>query len=305
MFRGEEIRLMIMVPVFILKYNQIPGYGVLPTMKQLAFLVLFSSLCSCMDFTIDQEEFVEVFADRADRPVSEEVLVDSNHVHFVHLVRGRPNLAVFIHGSPGSWSAFVDFFKNDTLLERYDLLAIDRPGFGYSDGGRPEPSLQNQAYQLQAVIGRFAHPNKVMIGHSLGGPVAVRIAMDYPGLTQAMVLVAPSIDPELERYEWYRSWIQTRAGGWFTPQDFWVSNEEILPLERELEQMLPLWRQVNIPTVVIQGTRDMLVPMENAEFARKMLPDSLVDIRYLEGVNHFIPWSHPQEMVKALMDLSL
>jgi len=273
-------------------------------MRQAPIWLIAVFLCGCMQFRLEQEAFQEIFKDRPIQPVSETIEVDSNHVHYVYIDRGKPNLAVFIHGSPGSWSAFLDFFKNDSLLQTYDVLSIDRPGFGDSDYGRPEPSLQKQAYYLQQVISRFDQPNKVMVGHSLGGPVAARIAMDYPSLAQAMVLVAPSVDPAMERYEWYRTWIETRVGGWVTPTDFWVSNEEILPLKAELDSMLPLWKAVHIPAVVIQGTKDMLVPKENAEFVRRMMGDSLADIRYLEGVNHFIPWSHPHKIVEALEALA-
>lgn len=258
-----------------------------------------------MDFSISDDEMKEAFLDRPLQPISQTITIDSNHVHYVYLATGKPNLAVFVHGSPGSWSAFIDYLKNDTLMEKYDVVSIDRPGFGQSDGGRPERSIGRQAFQMQEVISRFSHENKVLIGHSLGGPVVARVAMDYPDQVDGLVLVAPSIDPDLEKYEWYRTWIDTRLGGWVTPQDFWVSNEEILGLKAELIEMVPLWSEVKVPTIVIQGTEDSLVPKENAEFARQMIDEAQVDIRYLMGVNHFIPWSHPNEIIKALEDLSI
>jgi len=256
-----------------------------------------------MDFSISDEELSDEFKDHEIKPVTNTITIDSNHIHYVYVDRGLKNLAVFVHGSPGSWSAFIDFFKNDTLLADYDLLAIDRPGFGESDHGRPEPSLAQQAAQLKEVVALFPHDNKIMVGHSLGGPVIARIAMDYPKLCDGMVMVAPSIDPGQEKFEWYRPLMKSKIGGAVTPTDFWVSNEEIVALKLELEKMLPLWAQIEIPSIVIQGTKDVLVPKENAEFARNMLPDSLVEVRYLEGVNHFIPWSDPQTIVQALEDL--
>jgi pimeloyl-ACP methyl ester carboxylesterase len=122
--------------------------------------------------------------------------------------------------------------------------------------------------------------------------------MDDPALASAMIMLAPSIDPAMERYEWYRTWIRSKVGGMVTPTDFWVSNEEILALPTELTLILPLWSQIKIPTIVIQGTKDQFVPKENAAFAQKMLGD-FVEVRYLQDVNHFIPWSHPSEVVGA------
>lgn len=256
-----------------------------------------------MDFIMDEKELNESFEGFDYVPESTTLTLDTNHIHYVHVNRGKPNLAVFVHGSPGSWSAFVDFFKNDSLLSRYDVVSIDRPGFGTSDHGRPEPSLKMQARLLIGVIEKFKHQNIVLIGHSLGGSVVARMAMDYPELVSSLILVAPSVDPELENPEWYRSILQTKLGGYLTPTDFWVSNEEIVPLKKELQEMLPLWSQLDIPVIVIHGTEDMLVPVENADFVDRVMKDSLVEIWYLKGVNHFIPWTNPEPIIQALYRL--
>lgn len=259
-------------------------------------------LYGCIDFHLEPEKISHEFKDERWTPQSEVMIADSSPIHMVYIDRGKDNLAVFVHGSPGSWSAFVDFFKIDSLLEFYDMVAVDRPGYGQSDFGVPEPSLERQAYLIHAALSTFTHPNKVLVGHSLGGPVVARMAMDYPDFVSALILVAPSIDPEQEKYEWYRDWMQTKVGGWLTPTAFWVSNEEILPLKSELQLMLPAWQQLSIPTIAIHGKEDRLVPWENSDFASKMIPEEWVEVRYLEDANHFIPWTHPEAIVSALLD---
>ena len=143
-----------------------------------------------------------------------------------------------------------------------------------------------------------------MIGHSLGGPVIGRMAMDFPNSYTGLIFVAPSIDPELEVDEWYRGVLDTYMGSFFTPKEFEVSNDEILPLKEELQLMLPYWGQITIPSIIIQGTEDSLVPKENADFAQKMMVDTLTTIELLEGVDHFIPWTHPEEIVKAIQQIT-
>ncbi len=254
---------------------------------------------------MDEEAMKKAFKERELVPLSMKLEDGDDHIHYVTINQNKENLAVFIHGSPGSWSAFVDYFKNDSLLKSYDLVSIDRPGYGLSDAGRPIISLERQAELIAQVLNEFDHSHIVLVGHSLGGPIAARLAMSYPENIQGLIMVAPSIDPDMERYEWYRTWISTRVGGWITPQDIWVSNAEIVPLKQELEEMMPLWEKVKSKSIVIQGTSDMLVPKANAEFARKMLDDSLLEVRYLEDVNHFIPWTHPETIIQALLDLSV
>jgi pimeloyl-ACP methyl ester carboxylesterase len=266
-------------------------------------LLLFSA--GCIDFSMDEEAMKKAFKERDLVPLSKKLEVGDDQIHYVSINQNRENLAVFIHGSPGSWSAFVDYFKNDSLLKSYDLVSIERPGYGLSDAGRPIISLERQAELIAQVLNEFEHSHVVLVGHSLGGPIAARLAISYPERVQGLIMVAPSIDPEMERYEWYRTWISTKVGGWITPQDIWVSNAEIVPLKQELEEMMPLWNKVKSKSIVIQGTSDMFVPKENAEFARKMLNDTLLEVRYLEDINHFIPWTHPETIIQALLDLSV
>lgn len=229
-----------------------------------------------------------------------DLMVEARNIHYAYTEQDKDTMIVFVHGSPGSWSAFIDFFKADSLLNQFDLISVDRPGFGESGFGKAEPSMQVQAFQINEVLNQFAAKKKILVGHSLGGPVVARMAMDYPKKYEGMILVAPSIDPEMEEDEWYRKAIDTEVGAFFTPKEFEVSNDEILPLKTELSEMIPLWNEIKIPTIVIQGTEDSLVPKENAAFARRMLPDSLLEVYLLEDVNHFIPWTHPEEIIKAI-----
>lgn len=259
-------------------------------------------LLSCQ-FTISEEKIKKEFESKEIVPNLSQLKVGERTMNYAYLDRGKDALAVFVHGSPGSWNAFIDFFKNDSLINEVDVLSVDRPGFGMSDPGIAESSMEKQAMLIHQVLQQFDHKRILLIGHSLGGPVIARMAMDYPDAYQGLIFVAASIDPEMEKKEWYRSWIKTRVGGWVTPEGFWVSNEEIVTLKSELQEMIPLWKYIKAPSIVIQGTKDMLVPWENAEFAQKMLVDhAKVEVRYLEKVNHFIPWSHPETIVKAIFD---
>jgi pimeloyl-ACP methyl ester carboxylesterase len=233
-----------------------------------------------------------------------DVMVNDRNMHYAFVDQGKETMVAFVHGSPGSWNAFIDFFKTDSLLKNYDMVSVDRPGFGGSGYGVAEPSMEVQAYQINEALKQFEGKEIILIGHSLGGPIIARMAMDYPNAYKALILVAPSIDPSLEDEEWYRSIISTNVGAFFTPKEFEVSNAEILPLKKELKEMLPLWAQIKIPTILIQGTEDSLVPKENAAFAKQMLSDSLLEINLLEDVNHFIPWSHPEEIVNAIRQLA-
>lgn len=265
-------------------------------------LVLALILSSC-EFRMEDEEARKTLKETVNIQF-DDLMVENRNMHYAFVDQGKEFMLAFIHGSPGSWNAFIDFFKVDSLLADYDMIAVDRPGFGGSGYGVAEPSLEFQAYQINEVIRQFPEKKVILIGHSLGGPVIARMAMDYPDAYTGLIMVAPSIDPQMEEDEWFRGIINTEFGAFLTPKEFEVSNDEILSLKEELEDMIPLWSHIKISTVIIQGTDDYLVPKENAHFASRMLVDSILTINMLEGVNHFIPWSHPEEIAKAIRQLA-
>ena len=67
--------------------------------------------------------------------------------------------------------------------------------------------------------------------------------------------------------------------------------------------MLPLWKEVKCPVIVIQGKKDVFVPAENADFAKKMLVNAPVEFMLVEDMNHFVPWSHPYLIHDAILKM--
>lgn len=213
---------------------------------------------------------------------------------------GAPTV-VFIHGSPGGWDAWAGYLQDAALLARARLIAVDRPGYGGSERGRAEPSLAEQAKRIAAVI-RVEGPPAILVGHSLGGPIACQVGLDFPELSRSLLLLAPSIDPAMEEEKWFQvpaSWGWVRA---CLPSELDVCNQEILPLKGQLELLLPRWAGMRPPVRLLQGTDDGLVPAENADFAERVLPKERLRVDRLAGMDHFIPWRRPELVAQAILD---
>jgi pimeloyl-ACP methyl ester carboxylesterase len=116
-------------------------------------------------------------------------------------------------------------------------------------------------------------------------------------------MVAPSIDPALEPYEWFRAPMATPFIKWLLPRSIRASNDEIYKLKPQLEAMLPLWKNIKATTIVIQGTKDSLVDPKNADFAKKMIVAAPVSLVMIEGMDHFIPWSAPEKIRESVIEL--
>lgn len=215
-------------------------------------------------------------------------------------------LVVCVHGSPGSADAFLGYLSDTFLTRAARVASLDRPGFGYTSGfGRAESSLAAQAQAVKAVADRLSPDRPVwLVGHSLGGPVIARFAMDYPERTAGLVLVAASIDPDLEEHPWWQAFFNRAPGRWLIPKSFYASNREITDLEDELRQILPRWSEIRCPVRVIHATNDRLVPVANAAFAREKLvncPDLRSTI--LPSGDHFILWSRQDAVRQTLLEL--
>lgn len=230
---------------------------------------------------------------------------DGRSVHYTQVGDTTKPLVVLVHGSPGSSSAFLPFLADTQLTRIAQVIALDRPGNGYSDFGKSEPSLAAQAAALKPILERHRKTRAILLGHSYGGPVVARAAMDFPELVDGIFILAGSIDPELEPREWWRKPIDAPLLRWLFPASMVVANQEIIPLYEELTAMEPLWEKITCPVTVVQGTDDTLVPAGNAHYARRMAVNSRqLDIRMIEGGSHFILWTMKDYMIRTLEEMT-
>ena len=267
----------------------------------LVIMSLFTT--GCFSFRLTQKQVDKAFAGYASKPIQHNYTILNRTINYAAIgTEGLP-VALFVHGSPGSWSAFVDFMKDTALLSKVKIVAVDRAGFGNSNFGVGEKSLEVQAALLKPVVEKYKLTNKkiILIGHSLGGPLIARMAMDYPTLIDNLIIVAGSISPYLEpREKWFRIPLNFTPLNILLPNSFKASNKEILYLKDELIKMLPLWQQIKIPVTLIQGGKDVLVSPANAAFAQKMLTQTKVTIIKVDSMTHFVPWTHPQLIKQAI-----
>lgn len=233
---------------------------------------------------------------------------DGRNVHVVGL-SGADSLppVALVHGSPGSADAFLDYLGDTALTQYVNPFSVDRPGFGYSGFGKPEPSLAKQAAAVKAAADVLA-PNQrlVLVGHSLGGPVIVQFAVDYPEQTAALVLVAGSVDPAAEKHPWWQVAVDNPPLCWLTPKSLWASNYEIRRLEAELDLLKPRWPDIRCPVYILHATNDRLVPYSNVAFARSMLVNAAkVEVETYTKGDHFILWNNREAVRRVILKASV
>jgi pimeloyl-ACP methyl ester carboxylesterase len=125
-----------------------------------------------------------------------------------HVVeRGDGPEVLLVHGAASNARELLAALGDK--LSDLRLIAPDRPGLGHS--GRPPnaETLGEQAAFMAEIVRQAAEGPVVAVGHSWGAGVVLRLALDYPDLVKALVLIAPASHP----WESAPSWLN-RIAGW-------------------------------------------------------------------------------------------
>lgn len=211
----------------------------------------------------------------------------------------RP-LLVMIHGTPGDWSGFRWYLADNRLQYHFRVLAVDRPGFGGS-GDSVMPSLEQQA---QVLLDSLPASGPVhVVGHSLGGPIALWMALLAPERVTAVTLIAGSVAPELEQPRWFNVWADTWIAHKVLPGVLLRSNAEVMALQGELTKLMPELAAMRTPILSIQGRDDELVNPHSPDALLRWLPaDATVTDLRVENEGHFILWDRPEFVRDAILD---
>ncbi len=205
---------------------------------------------------------------------------------------------ILVHGTPGSAQAWTDYLVNPPA--GMEVIALDRPGFGRSG---PEGSVTSLVAQAQAVVALLPRDGSraVLLGHSLGGAVIARVAADHPQQVSALVLLAASLDPEQEKIHPMQPIVATWPLRAMLPRALRNSNEELLVLKAELQQLATVLARVQAPFIIVHGTEDDLVPVANVPFMQARFSAARCSKTVLlPGLNHFLPWNSERVVRDAI-----
>ena len=98
---------------------------------------------------------------------------------------------VLVHGLGGRWQHWTENIPE--LAEHGRVIAVDLPGFGRSRPPSGGCSIDALADAVAELVQRLSLPKVVIVGHSLGGPIAVRLAHRHPELVSAIILAAGTV----------------------------------------------------------------------------------------------------------------
>ncbi|MDX6608158.1 MAG: hypothetical protein QOF85_83 [Solirubrobacterales bacterium] len=117
-----------------------------------------------------------------------------------YLGGGKGPVLLLIHGMAGSCENWRDVIE--PLARRHTVVAPDLPGHGMSAGGPGDYSLGSLASGLRDLLLALGHERATLVGHSLGGGIAMQFSYQFPEMVERLVLVSsgglgPEVSPVL------------------------------------------------------------------------------------------------------------
>ena len=267
--------------------------------------VIYLLTCqSCMTMRTSTSKTKIFFKDSKTSYLDSTITIESNKVHFIATGNINNPTLFFVHGSPGSWDNFKTYLKDSLLLKKYRMIAVDRPGFGYSNFGKAQ-NLYSQAKVLEEFTEKLSNGKNIyLIGHSYGGPAIVKMAIDKPNAYKQLVILAGAIDPDAETPEKWRKIIMSKPIRFIIPGALRPANDELWWLKQDLINMKPNLKKITTNVLVIHGTLDDLVPYSNVPFIeREFINAKSIEVLSIKNANHFIPWEHFETIRNKLLNL--
>jgi pimeloyl-ACP methyl ester carboxylesterase len=259
-----------------------------------------------------------------------------------YLDSGNGPAVLFIHGLLGShrnWAHLVD-----ALDTRHRVVAPDLIGHGASAKPMGDYSLGAHAATLRDLLDHLGIARVTLVGHSLGGGIAMQFCYLFPDRVERLVLVSSgglgrSVSPLLRSAtlpgaDWVLAlaasgWVRNRAEavggtlrrlgvrpsadlteGWLgfsslgeaeTRRAFLATARSVIdPGGQTVTAHDHLPMAIAVPTLVVWGTQDRMIPAWHATTAQQAIAGSRVEL--FEGAGHFPHLEQPERFARLLGD---
>jgi pimeloyl-ACP methyl ester carboxylesterase len=232
---------------------------------------------------------------------------------------------VFLHGAGmdhSVWAVLARFFAH----HGFGVLAPDLPGHGRS-AGAPHSSIAALADWTAALIDAAGIRSAWIVGHSMGSLVALETAARHPGKVSALGLIATAAPMRvsddllnaaktndhaaIDMISIWGEGYRATLGGSQAP-GLWMLGSAGRLLERArpgvifadlsacnaYQDALTAAAKITVPSIVIQGSRDMMTPAKSGKAIANVIPGCRLAM--IDGAGHLLMSERPDDVLAAL-----
>ncbi len=261
--------------------------------------------------------------------------VNDIEIYYETTGSGEPLVLISGLGYPlWQWHKMVPY-----LSEHFQVITFDNRGAGLSDKPAGPYTAQLLAADTAGLLDALGIEKAVIVGHSMGGYIAQAIALDFPEKVSKLILCSTNFggprhvpvsaeafailtdttaDP-LTRFTnglkvstalgWadanpdiVKEWVEWRVANPMNVSAYQAQlaiGLALIPEEAAFEKKLP---NISVPTLILFGAQDRVVPPENAELLAKQIWGSQTAI--ILDAGHFFPIEAPGAAAQIITDFA-
>jgi pimeloyl-ACP methyl ester carboxylesterase len=247
---------------------------------------------------------------------------DGGRLHYYDVGKSNKRAVVFIHG----WTCSADFWAESlNAFPGYRVIALDLPGHGKSDKPKTTYSMEYFARGVEAVLRDAKVEHAVLVGHSMGTPIARQYYRLFPSKVAGIVIVDGSLTPFFSKEQgdqmmaaFQKDFKGTSAqfvNGMIKPiasdaikkkiTDAMLNAPEYVSVSAMQGMMdSAIWTndKVNVPVLAIMAQSPWYSPDTEKTF-RTIAPD--LEFHLWTGVTHFLMMEKPKEFNDAVRSFVL
>ena len=258
------------------------------------------------------------------------LLSNGKYLRVARLGNGPP--IVLLHGYPENlqvWSQLAPL-----LADRFEVIAFDWPGMGYSDEWPGGATPQLLAKRLLTIFDELKLSSPTVLGMDMGGQPALAFAATFPDRLQQLIVMNSLVFGD-EQTSWEIKWLRKfgfnrfalrtlpgiifrRAKRTFLPHgtrlddrlrnDFWVAfatsavrrfiSKMCAGYQGTLEQLPAMYATIQCPTLVLWAEHDKHFPLVQGTRLHQVILGSALHI--VRDATHLMPLTHPIELADVI-----
>lgn len=242
-----------------------------------------------------------------------QTVIDSILLNYEVSGHKNANTILILHGWGQSLSYWQSIAK--ILSQKYEVILLDLPGFGSSS--IPENTLNTQGYStlISKFIKKLNLNHLTLIGHSVGGKIAIKMASGSQNLDR-LILISPSgIGPKpvfvklkimvFKLFKLILFWLPKNLKWEFSKflssQDYVRAGKMRETFKKMVDERVENdATKINISTLIIWGENDKEMSIKNSKILKRLIPNSIVRIMWKTG--HSPNIESPEKLSELLLE---
>lgn len=265
------------------------------------------------------------------RTMTEQRMLKANGLNVSYLDEGEGPVLVMLHGSGPGATGWSNYSRNIPVLSRnFRVICPDLPGFGASDVKPVDGSIPGfWADTIVDLLDKLGIAKAHFIGNSMGGMIALKIALEWPDKVDRLVLMGPGggyavhsnfptpgilslltfYDGDGPTMEKVRFFIEQAVFDKSALTEELLQERLAAALDPRIVAQPPmrpgpagppeeLWRDARLArlkheTLIIWGREDCIVPLDTGMILMRQIPKTRLLV--MPQCGHWVQWEHPKE----------